>query len=68
MVNGEKWTRISEGSYGNKKTNNVESGIVSNGYLFIDEYNKQRGEDYSIGKINEGGTLTFKGLTLTKSK
>ena len=75
VVNGEKWTRISEGKYGPKKTNTVKSGLVYKGYLFEDEYNKHRGEIGSIGKINEDGTLTFKShigsemaITLTKSK
>lgn len=66
VVNGEKWTSITEMSFGNKKTNDFGSGLVSNGYLFKDEYNKHRGKDYSVGKINEDGTLTFKDLTLTK--
>ena len=46
------WTRISN--------NKVESGVVSNGYLY-DEYRVNQ-----IGEINGDGTLNFKGFTLSK--
>lgn len=52
VVNGENWTRISN--------NKVESGVVSNGYLY-DEYRVNQ-----IGEINGDGTLNFKGFTLSK--
>ena len=52
IISGDKWTRISN--------NKVETGIVSNGYLY-DEYKVNR-----IGELDTDGTLNFKGFTLHK--